>query len=852
VKLRTQFILGMVLFGIVLLVISVSVVHTNREIDRLDAQASTAVNIERATSDLTYLSNDYLRHSEDQQRLRWEARWSSISSELSQLEPNTTAQAAVVERMQGRHDRLGTVFEDVVRTLEGGMSPAMADEVFTEISWSRMAVVSQGLTSDALQLTRLLNQQANEARQTNGILITVLLGTLASFFVLNYLLVSKRALQAVSDLAAGTRIIGSGNLDYSIPVVRRDEIGALTAAFNTMTQDLKGVTASKTELEREVAEREKAEARILRHVATEEGVNRVLTAGLTSGTEAELGAIALAVAVELTQSAFGFVGEIGPDGLLHDVAMSDPGWDLCTMNDKTAEHRRQPGDFEIHGLYGAVIQTGQSLLSNAPSKDPHSIGTPPGHPALTSFLGAPLVSNGQTTGIVAVANREDGYTEEDRESLVALTPAIVEAFLRKRAERKAVQELEISELLLEAAHALAQRADLDSVLQEMIRAVERASGRARVSIGLWDENREALKIVAAGEDAPLPVGHETGRERLMSGVREALITHGPVVLGAGTPAEPALAATGADQASVEIIVPAVFGDAVVGMFLVGAEEGRSLSPREIRVLEGLASQAASGIVKAQLFEAEHRIAETLQAALLDMPASLPGVLLSHRYHSAAEAAKVGGDFYDVLELEEGVLALTVGDISGKGLDAAALTSLVKNTIRAKALEIGRTPVSVIQSANDVLYRSTSSEVFATVFFGVLDTRSGRLVYCNAGHTAAAVMRTEGTLEALTANSPLVGAFPGLSFAESEVSLRSGDSLFLYTDGLTEARFEDTRFGEERLFELLGELAHLEPADLVGHVSDRIAEVSGGTLEDDLAILVVRLLGSDSGVETSLN
>jgi GAF domain-containing protein/HAMP domain-containing protein len=849
VKIRTQFVAWTVLFGVVLLAISVSVVQANAEIDRLDAQASRAVSIERDTSDLGYLSNEYLLHREEQQRIRWETRWSSISSDLSGLQPNSPLEAAIIERMRRSHDRLGAVFADVVRTLETGSSPAAASETLHQISWSRMAVLSQGLASDALQLTRLLNQQANEARRTNGLLITVLLGTFATFFVVNYVLVSKRALESLSDLTAGAGIIGSGDLDHTIPVKRKDEIGTLTAAFNTMAANLKGVTASKAELEREVAERAKAEAQVLRLVATEEGINQILTAALISGTEEELGVTALAVATGITQSAFGFIGEIGSDGLVHDVAMSDHGWDRCAMRDKSG-HRRPAGDFEIRGLYGTVLETGLSLLSNVPSEHPSSVGTPEGHPPLTSFLGAPLIGDGQVIGLVAMANREGGYTEEDRESLTALTPAIVEAFRRKRAERTALQELEISELLLEAAHALAQRTDLDSVLEEMIRAIERASGRAQVSVGLWDERSGSLRIVAAGDDPPLPVGLVTTREALSPGIREALIARCAVAMREITGDEAGQPHAGMSRVPVELVVPTVYRDRVVGMILVGAgHEQRPLTPREIRVLEGLASQAASGIVKAQLFDAEHRIAETLQAALLIMPDSLPGVLLSHHYRSATEAAKVGGDFYDVFELEDGVLALTVGDISGKGLDAAALTALVKNTIRAKAIELGSTPLGVIGAANEVLYRNSPYEVFATVFFGTLDTRTGRLVYCNAGHTTAAMLRAAGTVEALASNSPLIGAFQGLAFAESDAALGCDDRLFMYTDGLTEARVGTARFGEERLFELLAELKHLKPADLVGQVSDRVAEISRGTLDDDLAILVVQLLCSDAIAET---
>jgi hypothetical protein len=163
------------------------------------------------------------------------------------------------------------------------------------------------------------------------------------------------------------------------------------------------------------------------------GVNRIFREALTCDTEEELGRTCLAVAEEVTGSTIGFIGEIGRDGLFHDIAISDPGWELCAMYDKVG-HRRPPGNFAIHSLYGRVLQDGKSLLTNTPAEHPDSTGTPAGHPPLTAFLGAPLILAGRTIGMIAVGNREGGYCQAELEALEALAPAIVEAFARKRAE----------------------------------------------------------------------------------------------------------------------------------------------------------------------------------------------------------------------------------------------------------------------------------------------------------------------------------------------------------------------------------------------------------------------------------
>ena len=194
----------------------------------------------------------------------------------------------------------------------------------------------------------------------------------------------------------------------------------------------------------DITERKVAEENILAQSMLMRGINRILHEAISSDTEEELGLVCLSVAQGLTGSKIGFIGEIRGDGQLYDIFISNPGWDLCSMHDQTG-HRRPPGAFKIHGLYGHVLEHG-SLLTNDPSAHPDSIGLPEGHPPLTAFLGAPLIDVGKTIGLVAVGNREGGYSVRDQELLEALAPAIVQALLRKRAEdqvRTSRDELEL-------------------------------------------------------------------------------------------------------------------------------------------------------------------------------------------------------------------------------------------------------------------------------------------------------------------------------------------------------------------------------------------------------------------------
>jgi PAS domain S-box-containing protein len=171
-----------------------------------------------------------------------------------------------------------------------------------------------------------------------------------------------------------------------------------------------------------------------RHNMVLEGINQILLKALTCGSEEELGLACLAVVEQITGSQFGFIGEIDADGLLHDIAISDPGWELCKMYDKTG-HGRKRDAFRVYGLYIRVLEEGKSLITNRPARHPDSVGTPEGHPSINSFIGVPLRIGEKIFGIIALANREGGYRKSHVEVVESLAPTIVEAFKRKRAER---------------------------------------------------------------------------------------------------------------------------------------------------------------------------------------------------------------------------------------------------------------------------------------------------------------------------------------------------------------------------------------------------------------------------------
>lgn len=258
-RIKTQFLLTMIIFGVTLAFIGVSLSTTVRDMSRIDREEDIAVEISRGASELAYLSGDYLLYREEQQRLRWQREWAAVYRDVERLEPKTAPERMLKNHLETDLSRLKAVFDDV-------SAPTMADAPVPtndsrfQLSWSRLAVQRQTTAFDALKLSRELRSQKVFVSERNVTLISVTLALFAVFFVTTYAIFYRQTLHALAQLRAGTRIVGSGDLSYTIPITKNDEIGELSRAFNRMTNDLKGVIISKSLLEREVKERERVES----------------------------------------------------------------------------------------------------------------------------------------------------------------------------------------------------------------------------------------------------------------------------------------------------------------------------------------------------------------------------------------------------------------------------------------------------------------------------------------------------------------------------------------------------------------------------------------------------------------
>lgn len=262
---------------------------------------------------------------------------------------------------------------------------------------------------------------------------------------------------------------------------------------------------------------------------------------------------------------------------------------------------------------------------------------------------------------------------------------------------------------------------------------------------------------------------------------------------------------------------------------------------DVELLGDVAARAGTALDNLRVLAARTRVAAALQASLLpERLPSVPGVELAARYLPAEQAAEVGGDFYDAFPLGVDEYALVIGDVSGRGVDAAGLTGLARSTLHALPTDLG--PAATLSRLNTLLLARTGPERFLTAAYLRLHLHPDRIkvTVCSAGHPLPLLVRADATVTPVGKPGPLLGLLDTVTLSESSVRLAAGDNLLLYTDGVVEAHGADGLFGEDRLTGLLAGTAGQPAARLVDTVQQAVlAYRTGGP--DDLALLALRVL-----------
>jgi serine phosphatase RsbU (regulator of sigma subunit) len=235
---------------------------------------------------------------------------------------------------------------------------------------------------------------------------------------------------------------------------------------------------------------------------------------------------------------------------------------------------------------------------------------------------------------------------------------------------------------------------------------------------------------------------------------------------------------------------------------------------------------------------ELEIAKQVQARLF--PQMLPPMETLDYAGSCIQARQVGGDYHDILDLGRGRFGLVIGDISGKGIAAALLMANLQANLRSQCAIALDDLERLLCSVNRLFYENTSESSYATLFFAEYDDKARRLRYVNCGHLPALVLRQDGAVEKLGSTATLVGIFQEWDCSIAECQLCAGDSLALYTDGITES-FNDAgeEFGEQRLIEALRRHRDLAPQAMIGSIVDEVRTFSPHEQFDDITLIVAK-------------
>jgi PAS domain S-box-containing protein len=309
-----------------------------------------------------------------------------------------------------------------------------------------------------------------------------------------------------------------------------------------------------------------------------------------------------------------------------------------------------------------------------------------------------------------------------------------------------------------------------------------------------------------------------------------------------------------------MIVPLIARGRTLGAIsLVSAESGQGYGPAELELAEELARRAALAVDNARLYRGRIQVARTLQEGLL--PARLPkvpGVEVGLRYLSAGEV-DVGGDFYDLFDTRMADRSgpsepysswgVVIGDVSGKGAEAAAVLALARYTIRTVATRESH-PSAVLDGLNEAMLRQRREHdnyKFCTVAYASLETNEGdtehgaKVTVCCGGHSPPFLLKADGSIYKIGQPGRVLGVFDDANLTEQEAHLAPGDALVLYTDGVVEARSpEGFFFGEERLMTILRSSVALDASTMASRIEGAVLNFQEQNPRDDIAILVLRV------------
>jgi serine phosphatase RsbU (regulator of sigma subunit) len=481
---------------------------------------------------------------------------------------------------------------------------------------------------------------------------------------------------------------------------------------------------------------------------------------------------------------------------------------------------------------------------------------------IEAAVALPLRVHEDLIGLLAVYPARGRALSADALALVTalaaqLAVAVQNARLHERVKRREAERREALEAeqhasrmlrsLYEISQTFARSLSLETTLEAIVRTVAELLRLDAVGIRMPDERGEALltqKLHVRDERLAEAVEAILLRPQPFSPMLRRLFADGrPLLLDPSTARDLGgaygLLVPFLEKGSTTAIVPVSTPGEVLGtLTLLSLDPGRPLARDDIELARSVVGQAALALENARLYQQQKHFADTMQRSLL--PRAYPpieGLELGDVYESSARL-DIGGDVYDFLSLDDGRLAVVLGDVAGHGIDAAADMAMAKFVFRSLAREHPE-PEDFLAAANEVVLGEVGPTKFITMLYLTVDPAGGEVACACAGHPWPRVVAPDGSVRVLTAGGLALGVEPGQTYEAAREELPRGAAVVLYTDGVIEARRGAELYGEERLDALLSSNATVPAGALARAVIDDCRAFTGGDLADDCAVVVIR-------------
>jgi GAF domain-containing protein len=452
-----------------------------------------------------------------------------------------------------------------------------------------------------------------------------------------------------------------------------------------------------------------------------------------------------------------------------------------------------------------------------------------------SFVVVPLMAGQRFIGALNIARKSKlPFKHSDLPNLTQIGGQIVAALTRIdmfERERDAALELKT---LYQASNALTSTVRLRDTLRIICGQLATATNS---SACLFFELDGATSRLAASHGNTIDRVHTSLRVALPSELRHVYEAAVYKPEGWSESARGWLNSLASHLGEHILLAPVMDRDQPIAIAVV-ARHRIPYSSADLRMSSAIAGQAAVAIQASQVYEHERSIAEAFQRNLLPPPDYRKSNLrIASRYQAALDEAEVGGDFYDIVEVDNNLIGIAVGDISGKGLSAATQAASIKYMLDAYALQ-DPDPAATLERLNYAASQSLGDS-FATLFYGLVNLEKQTLTYANAGHELPVLLSSGVCLDPLDVTGPALALFPNATYSNKTIHMSDNDIVLCYTDGITEARSGQDLWGYEGLVEALQRCPSCEPRTVVDHVFDSALEFSRGRLADDVILLAIR-------------